>query len=489
MFEKLREPWRGHDFRKTINIAIFGFICLIFVFVGWGNDRTGISGVGTAATVNDTVISAQDFQERLHQYEAQGGQEKNMPAAQRQMQEKRERERAIDDLVTMELLYQSAIKNGVSPTNAATRDMIVNIPQFQNDGRFAKDNYKQFLESRQMSASDFEGKVKHDVVINQVSQLFSGAWSPPKLVDDLTKEVRGIKINFDYVKVDPAQMANANVTSADVAAFLAKPENKTQVKANYDAHVAEYGAPEKVRAHQILIKGADALAKITALQKEATMANFSDLARKNSQDEGSKAKGGDLGYLAREDMLPEFATAAFNAKPGAIVGPVKSPLGYHLILVDDRKASTSKPYESVESNIAKNLIADSRKDEVVNELTKAAKEKSGFDAVVAKYHLKWQDGGELSAGESYIQKLGLGEDAVNAALTTPPGSIYGDVLHSGSNAYFIKVKDVKNTKEAANPAMDSMQFQRYAVGREILGLWTEDLRKDAHIEINGDLLK
>jgi len=68
--------------------------------------------------------------------------------------------------------------------------------------------------------------------------------------------------------------------------------------------------------------------------------NFAELARRYSADPGSAVKGGDLGWFRSDRMVPEFADAVFAAKPGAIVGPVQTQFGLHIIKVAgfDRKA-------------------------------------------------------------------------------------------------------------------------------------------------------
>jgi parvulin-like peptidyl-prolyl isomerase len=99
----------------------------------------------------------------------------------------------------------------------------------------------------------------------------------------------------------------------------------------------------KLKARHILVlvpPGSDdkaALAKINAAKARIEHGEkFADVAKEVSEDPGSKDRGGDLGEFGRGEMVPEFEKAAFNAEPGKIVGPVKTPFGWHLILVDQR---------------------------------------------------------------------------------------------------------------------------------------------------------
>jgi peptidyl-prolyl cis-trans isomerase C len=122
----------------------------------------------------------------------------------------------------------------------------------------------------------------------------------------------------------------------------------------YDAHKNEY---ESVKAKHILIrvKGApmpgaegkpeltdeQALAKAQEVRKKLVAGgDFTAIAKTDSDDTGSAQAGGDLGEFRRGMMVPPFEQAAFSLKPGEISEPVKSPFGYHIIVVQEHKAKT-----------------------------------------------------------------------------------------------------------------------------------------------------
>ncbi len=491
MFEKIRKPGRGHDFKKWINYSIFGFMCLLFAFIGLGNRGAGVSGAGTAATVNGSIIPARDFQEAIRQLENRQGNEHGMSDAQRQSEVKQTEMRAMQTLVHSELLYQAATRAEIFATVGAIRDLIVNVPIFQNNGRFDREYYDRFLQNEQTSAGDFERKIGHDIVLNQLNKIIVSAWSPSGLVDRLTDEARNTKADFQFIKIDTDGIAQSTVTAKDVGAFLAKPENQLRVKADYQSNIQEYQPQEMVRARHILIKGdsAQALSKIENIKKQVTTHNFAAMAKKYSEDEGTKSKGGELGEFGRHTMVKEFEDAAFAAKPNTVVGPIKSPFGYHLILVESHKTTPAKPYAEVERQIAKRMIADTKKDAIAAEFAKAVKHPSILDADLAQYHLKWQDGGSVTGGDSYMAKLGLGDEGVLAVLQTPPGHIYGDLLRSGPNAYLVKT--TKLAVVDSNPSLEGQMasFRKYETGNDILELWVMNLTKNASIHINQMFLK
>ena len=120
-----------------------------------------------------------------------------------------------------------------------------------------------------------------------------------------------------------------------------------------------------MRASHILLKteGKDEAAvraRAEALLKQAKSgADFAALAKKNSEDEGSAAQGGDLDYFGRGRMAKEFEDAAFSLAPGQISDVVKSPFGFHIIKVTDRKPETKRALEEARPQITEQLVVPS----------------------------------------------------------------------------------------------------------------------------------
>jgi parvulin-like peptidyl-prolyl isomerase len=96
------------------------------------------------------------------------------------------------------------------------------------------------------------------------------------------------------------------------------------------------GNPQSANPADVKSADAAALAKINkiAADLKANKKTFEAAAKESSEDPGSKPQGGELGVFTRGSMVPEFDKAAFSAKPGVIIGPIKSQYGYHLIQVE-----------------------------------------------------------------------------------------------------------------------------------------------------------
>ncbi len=126
------------------------------------------------------------------------------------------------------------------------------------------------------------------------------------------------------------------------------------IRARYDREVASRPAEEEVRARHILVP-TEAAAR-AALAEVQGGADFATVAQRLSTGPGAR-EGGDLGFFRRGDMVPEFATAAFALQPGQVsAAPVRSPFGWHVIKVEERRAAAAPPFEEAQAAIRQQLI-------------------------------------------------------------------------------------------------------------------------------------
>lgn len=146
-----------------------------------------------------------------------------------------------------------------------------------------------------------------------------------------------------------------------------------EVQEYYTAHPDEFSG-DKVRARHILVQTEEEAQEV--LGRLAKNEPFEELAKKLSKDPGSAVKGGDLEYFSREQMVPEFAKAAFALKPGEVSGVVKTPFGYHVIKLVDRKKGQSLAFDQVKDQLKQRLLEQKqsqRFQDWMKELEKTAK--------------------------------------------------------------------------------------------------------------------
>ena len=131
------------------------------------------------------------------------------------------------------------------------------------------------------------------------------------------------------------------------------PVSDAELKAEYDKFAATNGGKEYKARHILVEKEADAKAIIASLKKGG---KFEDIAKKQSKDPGSGAKGGDLDWANPASYVPEFTQALLKLDKGQMTDtPVKSQFGYHVIRVDDIRAAQLPAFEDVKPQIAQQM--------------------------------------------------------------------------------------------------------------------------------------
>ena len=139
--------------------------------------------------------------------------------------------------------------------------------------------------------------------------------------------------------------------------------SEEEARAYYESHPEEFTRQQdEMRASQILVP---TLEEANSLRRQIEEgADFSRLARERSNDPSS-IQDGDLGYFTREDLLSEISKAVFAAAPGALLKPVKTEFGYHVLLVTDlQKTGTVRPFEMVQDEISGRLSREKERQEL-----------------------------------------------------------------------------------------------------------------------------
>lgn len=471
--------------RSVLAYVLFGAIILVFVLFGFPGSRPTL-GQGIVAEVNGEIISGADFKEETAQLERFYGQ---MFGGNFSMQAQRQliESQALENLINREILAQEATKAGVLISDKEIRDFIIDIPAFQEQGRFDKTRYFQYLDATRSTAQDFETKIRKEAQRMRVKRLFDAVDTNLNLLTKKETEMSSLKFNVQFARIDREALAKSVVvTESQVQDYLKNSDNMKKVEVEYEAHKMDiYSTPEQVKAQHILIKAKEgdaeaekkALARISDLQTRATASDFAALARANSEDEGSKANGGDLGYFGRGQMVPAFEMAAFGAKVGELVGPVKTNYGYHLIKVLDKKEAKTQTLDEAKGSIARKLIAETQLDEKFQKLDDALAKKDveSIETQLKAWNVKWDETGEFDLQADSIPKL-IGGDSLKEAVWSlgQSGQWLDHLVREGSIRYVLKMKDVK-TVDA--PKLDSSKVAKAGAGGLFEG-WLEGVREN-----------
>ncbi len=195
---------------------------------------------------------------------------------------------------------------------------------------------------------------------------------------EVDKEIESTKKRFPSESAFNKALKDANFTMDDLKEFiknslLTKRVNEKvtgkititdkEVKDYFDKNSTQFKDPEQVKVSHILVKTEDE-AKSIKSEIDSGAITFEDAAKKYSTDPGTKDKGGDLGFVQKGQMAPEFETAAFGLAIGVISDPVKTQFGYHLIKVFEKKEARQKTFDEVKSSIEQMLKAQKESDKV-----------------------------------------------------------------------------------------------------------------------------
>ncbi len=358
-------------------------------------------------------------------------------------------------LVQQQILLAEAAKLGIHVSSADVRQFLQTGPSGQilfPGGKFiGADRYAALIQSQfDISVAQFEENVKHDIAIRRLEALITAGVTVSDAEVRDTYRKSNTKIKFDYAVLSADDLRKQiNPSDADLEAFFKKnaaryasavPEQRSisyfaftpeqvpggvqqptqqEIQAYYNAHQSEYSTPEQARSRHILIKvnpGADAKTDAAAKAKAESIlkqiqggANFAELAKKYSDDPGSKDTGGELGFAQRGRMVPEFDNAIFTQKIGD-TKIIKTQYGYHIVQVEERQAAHTQQLNEVLPTIQATLIREksaAAQENYARALTSEAI-KNGLDKTAAAHHLQM------------VTTPPVGEQGVIAAL--PDGS-------------------------------------------------------------------
>ena len=137
----------------------------------------------------------------------------------------------------------------------------------------------------------------------------------------------------------------------------------------YDDAAKQMSPEEEVRARHILVETEDE-AKVVRDELEKG-ADFAEVAKQKSKDTAAAAEGGDLGYFTKEQMVPEFAEAAFKLEKDKLSEPVKSPFGWHIIKIEDKRTRPVPEFDQVRPQL-ENFVMRKAQAEYLTKLRQAA---------------------------------------------------------------------------------------------------------------------
>ncbi len=304
----------------------------------------------------------------------------------------------LERLVRERVLAAAAQKSGLLTSDQRLRRALQEDPAIASlrlpDGTLDKERYRQLVAQQGLSPEGFEAKIRADISSRQVTNGIMGTGFAPKSLADLSvnaflerREVQVALFNAAEFasKVEPTDTEMDAYYQSNLALFQSTEQasieyvtldldavkkslvlSEADLKTYYEQNQERLSGKEERRASHILIESPKSAApearqKAKARAQELLLAvqkapdSFAELAKKNSQDPGSAANGGDLDFFTRGTMLKPFEDAAFALNKGEISGVVESDFGYHIIRLTDIKTPKKRSFEEVRPEIEVDL--------------------------------------------------------------------------------------------------------------------------------------
>jgi peptidyl-prolyl cis-trans isomerase D len=379
---------------KRIVQVILALMVLPFAFVGVDSYVRNIGNEQDVATVAGKPVTPVEFENALRSQQDQMRNILGRNFDPTMFETPEVRQQVLDGVINQRLLSERALSLSLTAPDAELKRVILEIPQFQEDGKFSESRYKEALKGIGQSPLQFEQRMRTDIAMQPMqdalarSAFVGGAQTAA--YQRLTEEAREVQV---AMIAPEAYLSRAKVEDADIRAEYDKnpdayraPEQikieylqlsqaalgsqvsvtAEEIKSEYETRKKEFSAPEERRSSHILLnvdkddKGvakADSLAamkaKAEAIIKQvgSDAAKFAEVAKTESKDPGSAAQGGDLGFNARGVMVKPFDEAVFSMKAGEVRGPVVSEFGVHIIRLVDVKAERIRPFDEVKAQL------------------------------------------------------------------------------------------------------------------------------------------
>jgi peptidyl-prolyl cis-trans isomerase D len=402
------------DFIRKHTKITMGFLFLLIVpsFLLLGMDRTnhGAENTATVAKVDGQKITQAQW-DQAHMREVERLRP-SMPSIDPKLLDSPEaRYATLERLVRDRVLFAASNKLGLGVSDQRLAQELMqnaDIASLRNpDGSLDKIRYNQLLAAQGLSPEMFEANVRADLSSRQVLAGVLGSGFASTATANVALgayfEKRDIQVAMFST---PAYIAKLNPTDADLEQFYKSNEalfqapeqadieyllldvatiekglniSDADLRAYYDQNAQRMSGTEERRASHILINAAKsapaaereaAKAKATEIlaQLRKSPDQFAELARKNSQDTGSAAAGGDLDFFTRGAMVKPFEDAAFAMKKGDISDVVESDFGYHIIRLTDIKSPKTRSFEEMKPE----LLADVKKQQAQTRFSEVA---------------------------------------------------------------------------------------------------------------------
>src|SRR5277367_1322222 len=420
--------------------AILGGGMLLYLIPQGPNTGSDTSASDTVATVGDQKVTMAEVSQQLAQIQQRSEVVPQLiPYYTQQI---------LQQLVFEKELEYEASRLNISVSDQERADRIRQyLPTaFNGDSFVGMDRYTQEVSARfQLTVPVFEELIRQGLLEETFRQrVTDGISASPEELQQAFRD-RNEKITLDYVLIKPEELELKIVpTEEEIKAAYDKnrasyqlPERRVvryglvdinqlrqavqisddQLKAQYQQNIAQYQVPSRVHVQHILLttvgKTSSEVEEVRLkaediLKQVKKGGNFADLAKKYSEDPGSKDKGGDLGFITKGQTVPEFEKTAFSLQNGQVSDLVKTQYGFHILKVLENEPAHTKPFEEVRDSLRAPLVlaqADKASSDTADKIATEVRRsnKVSLDDLAAQFHLAVSETRPVSATDPVLE--------------------------------------------------------------------------------------
>ena len=469
---------RRHKGWLKWSLALVVLAFIVFYIPSFLDDPTAV-GVGTAPTeviadVEGRTVTAGQFQQRYNQQIQAYRSAYGNNLSDQLLRQLGIEQQILQQMVDEQAALVEAERLGIQVSDDELAQQIFSIPGLQENGRFVgEQRYELILRSQvpPLTKAVFEDTLRRSLMIDKLRAALTDWMTASDADVEREFRQRNEKVKLQVVALTAdAFRGQVTVSDGDVSSYFDAHKEEyrvgeqrkvrmllldrdqefarttvtpAEVQANYNSSIAQYQTPEQVRASHILLNtaGKDEAAVRTQaeglLQQIRAGADFAELARKFSEDEGSKVNGGDLDYFTRGRMVPEFETAAFALETGQVSEIVRSQFGFHIIKVVDKKPAVTRSLDEVRPQIEEQLKrqrADEQLSTRASQLANGMDDRADLDRIAKENSLTPTET-EFFGRDDIVPGLGpapqvaaaafmLTGEAVNGPIPSPRGPVF-----------------------------------------------------------------
>jgi peptidyl-prolyl cis-trans isomerase D len=477
MLQKMRDNAQG-----TAAKILLGLLVIVFTIFGFGAFEAFVDSEPPAAKVNGEKISRVALESEVERQRlrmlAQMGQNANPDL----IDTARLQKSVLDGLINRKLILETAGAMGLRVSEADVDRAIMDNPQFRVNNKFDPELYKRLIANAGQTTLGFKEEMTNNITLVQLNGAMT---ETPFLTDQEARDIARLltqKRDFAYLVFAPDKYkAEVTVTDDAVASYyqshlpdfmtddvvdvdyvqlslaeLARAKefepNEEQVVAQYDTDRKTFEPAEQRHIEHILLqvnatRTEDAAREqLSAIRERLTKGEkFEDIARAVSEDPGSAVSGGDLGFVARGALVPEFEQAAWALAPNQISEPVRTEFGVHLIKVIEIKTDEYASLDAMRPEITERLrrqAADEKYRTKIRELDELAFESpDGLDQLAQSssltvQHVKdiTQNAGAAPFDHAELRTAAFADDVLARGLNSR-------VIEVDGTAYVLRVAE------------------------------------------------